>query len=192
MAASIAFQAARYIALNEAVKKSSDVSIATWINEWDIVNKAESRPEKRYRLYTLLRENPRLICAPDSAFLLAARGHSKVFYLEQDRGTSGVQQIANGKTLGYAMLAQTQGHRRHFPEATVEQFSVLMVAPSVKRRDSLRRAIASKPAAFLWRFVARQDFTPDRLLHEPIFYVCDSDEPRPLVKPNDGERKDGP
>ena len=39
------------------------VTLGGWINEWDIVNKDESVPEKRFRLYALIRESPRLICA---------------------------------------------------------------------------------------------------------------------------------
>ena len=170
-----------HIALNEATE-TADVKVEGWVNEWDVVNKNETLMEKRFKLYTLLRDNPRLVCVPDAGFMLSAKGHKKVFSLEQDRGTSGVQQIANSKTAGYAEMAQRQSHLRHFPESTLSSFSVLMVAPSPKRRDNLRRAIASKPGASLWRFVAAGDLVPDRLLYEPIFYACDSDEPKPLVK----------
>ena len=131
-----------------------------WLNEWDVVNKDESRPEKRFQLYTLLQEHPRLVCVPDGAFLMWFKGASKVFYLEQDRATSGAQQIANSKTAGYAAMAEKLLHRRHFPETTLDEFSVLMVAPSPKRRDSLRHAIRGKPGAGLWRFAARQDLAP--------------------------------
>lgn len=171
-----------HIALEEAIQKQTAACLAGWINEWDVVNKDESRPEKRYRLYTLIREHPRLICAPDAAFLLSMQGHSKVYYLEQDRSTSGVQQIASSKTLGYAAMAEGQFHRRHFPNATVPGFSVLMVAPSAKRRDSLRRAIKGKPGAGLWRFVAAGDLKPAELLYEPIYYTCANDEPQPLLR----------
>ena len=171
-----------HIALDEAVRCQSDVRIDGWINEWDIVNKDELRPEKRFRLYTILREHPRLVCVPDAAFLLLYKGGSKVFYLEQDRATSGVQQIANSKTAGYAAMADESLHRRHFPDATVDQFSILMVAPGPKRRDALRRAIQGKPGASLWRFAASQDLAPGRLLFEPIYYTCDGDEPKPLLR----------
>ena len=171
-----------HIALDEAIRRNPDVSVESWINEWDIVNKNEQQPEKRYRLYKLLRENPRLVCAPDGAFLLSAKGHKKVFYLEQDRGTSGIQQIANGKSGGYAAMAEQQAHRHHFPETTLPSFSVLLVTPTPKRRDGLRRAFAGKPGAALWRFAALQDLTPERLLYEPIYFACDSDEPKALVK----------
>lgn len=171
-----------HITFDEAVARHSEIKIDGWLNEWDVVNKDETAPEKRYRVYSLLRENPRLVCAPDAAFLLSLRGHSKVFYLEQDRATSGVQQIASSKTQGYAVMAERGLHRRHFPEATVESFTVLMVAPHARRRDALRKALASKPGAALWRFAAIEDLQPETLFSAPIFYPCVG-EPAPLVRP---------
>ena len=125
---------------------------------------------------------PRLVCAPVAAFLLSARDHAKVFYLEEDRATSGVQQIAATKTQGYAVLAEVFGHRRHFPEATIDKFTVLMVAPTARRRDALRKAIHDKPGSQLWRFASAEDMQPERFLHEPIWYPCEGD-PAPLIKP---------
>ena len=55
-----------HILLDQAVASQTSVKVEGWINEWDIVNKDESAPEKRFNLYTLIRENPRLACAPDS------------------------------------------------------------------------------------------------------------------------------
>jgi hypothetical protein len=60
----------------------------------------------------------------------AFSGHSKVFYLEQDRATSGVRQVANGKTPGYAAMAERRLQTRHF-EASVPGFSVLVVPSGV-------------------------------------------------------------
>src|SRR5262249_10419336 len=137
-----------------------------------------------FRLYLLLRENPRLVCAPDAAFLLAVAGHRKAFYLEQDRNTSGVRQIAASKTQGYAVMAQQQLHRRHFPESTIPTFSVLMIAPTDRRRDALRKAIFGKPGAELWKFAAVPDLSPEQFLFDPIFFPCEG-EPKPLVKASD-------
>ncbi len=105
-----------HIALDSAIARQNQVQLTAWFNEWDVVNPEESAPERRFRLYTLLRESPRLICAPDAAFMLAVGEHRKAFYLEQDRNTSGVRQVAASKTPGYAALAERQLHRRHFPE----------------------------------------------------------------------------
>ena len=170
-----------HIALDEAVAAQELVKLEEWINEWDVVNKDESAPDKRYRLYTLIRESPRLICAPDSAFLLSALGHTKIFYLEQDRATSGIHQIASGKTPGYALLAEQNLQYRHF-QPTVEGFTVLMIAPTDRRRDALRKAIKDKPGAALWKFATAGDLTPEKVLHAPIWYSCGKTEPDPLVK----------
>ncbi|MFN0051244.1 MAG: hypothetical protein ACKV0T_03585 [Planctomycetales bacterium] len=145
------------------------------------MNKDDSVPEKRYRLYTLLRAEPKLICAPDAAFLLSMQGHKKVFYVEQDRNTSGVLQVASSKTKGYAVMAELNLQRRHFPQETVNAFAVIMVAPSPKRREALRAAIKEKPGAHLWRFASATDLTPEKFLHSPVFYPCVG-EPTSLIK----------
>jgi len=170
-----------HIAFDAALAAAAGVAIDGWLNEWDVCNKDEERPEKRFQLYTVLRERPRLVCVPDAAFLLSLNGQSKVYYLEQDRATSGVRQIANSKTAGYAEMAERLLHRRHFPAATLDGFSVLMIAPTAKRREALRRAIAGKPGWELWRFAASAELTPERLLYEPIYYTCDGG-PQPLLR----------
>jgi hypothetical protein len=72
---------ATHITFDQAVATQQEVKLDGWLNEWDVVNKDESAPEKRFQLYTLLRESPRLVCAPDSAFMLSVCKHKKVFYL---------------------------------------------------------------------------------------------------------------
>ena len=175
-----------HITIDEAVARQTDVQLEGWINEWDTIPAPPVAPsaesERRYQLLTILQESPRLSCAPDSAFLLARAGHKKVYYLEEDRNTSGVERVAASKTKGYAELAVRQGHRRHFPETTLPTFTVLMVAPSPNRRDHLRRAILRKPGWELWRFVSATEMTVESFLHERILYRCDSDEAVPLVQ----------
>ncbi len=170
-----------HIAFDEAIKTQTEVSIAGWINEFDVVNKEESAPEKRYRLYTLLQNSPRLVCNPDAAFLLSLAGHKKVFYVEQDRNTSGANHVADSKTRGFASMNSLKIHRRHFRDATVETFTVIMVAPSPKRRDILRNAIKDKPGAELWRFTTVEDLKPENVFVAPIFYPCVG-EPASLIK----------
>jgi hypothetical protein len=162
-----------HMAFDAAVAREASVEISGWVNEWDIVNKDEAAPEKRYRLYTLIRETPRLVCAPDAAFVMSSLGHHKVFYVEQDRATSGARQLADSKTRGYAAMAEADWHVRHFPVANVRPFNVLLIAPSPKRRDILRDAIRNKPGASLWKFAAQQDLHPETLLHAPVFHACE-------------------
>lgn len=172
-----------HLTIDAAIARQSDVQLAGWINEWDTISATAIEPDQRYRLLTTLQESPRLSCAPDAAFLLVRAGHKKVYYLEEDRNTSGVDRVAASKTKGYAELAVRQWHRRHFAETTVPSFTVLMVAPSSRRRDHLRHAIHNKPGWELWRFVSASDLTAESFLHEPILYRCDGDQGVPLVQP---------
>ncbi len=177
-----------HITIDAAIDRQGDVQIDGWINEWDTVP-ASALPsvastDKHYRLLTILQESPKLCCAPDAAFQLSRGGHRKVYYLEQDRNTSGVERIAAMKTKGYAEMAIRQSHRRHFTDTTIPTFTVLMVAPSTRRRDHLRKAIHQKPGWELWRFVSETDMTAESFLHAPILYRCDSDEGVPLVQPH--------
>lgn len=172
-----------HITVDKAINRQSEIQLDGWINEWDTIEPSDSQLDRRYQLLTMLQETPRLSCAPDAAFLLARAGHKKVYYLEEDRNTSGVERVAASKTKGYAELEKRQWHRRHFPETTLPSFTVLMVAPNARRRDHLRKAIHGKPGWELWRFVAVSEMTAESFLHDPILYRCDSDLGVPLAKP---------
>lgn len=175
-----------HIKLDDAIGRWHAVQVGPWINEWDIVNKNESQPEKRFRLYTLLDANPRLICAPDAAFMLSTAGFSKVFYLEQDRGTTGVQQVVARKFKGYAELASRHLHAKHYPETNVESFTVLCVAHNDRRRDALRRAFADKVGSELWKFCSATELTGQSFLAGEIWYRANGD-PSSLVKQPNNE-----
>lgn len=170
-----------HITFDTAVARQEDVQINGWLNEWDVANKQESDFDKHFRLYTLIRHTPKLVCVPDAAFLLVKDGHKKVHYIEQDRATSGAEQVVAQKTTGYAAMDEKGLHKRHFPETTLPSFSVLMITPTSSRRDSLRKAMKDKPSADRWRFVAAGDMRPETLFTAPIFYPCVG-EPRSLVK----------
>jgi len=176
-----------HIAMDQAIAAQDQVALEGWLNEWDVANKDQSVPEKRYRIYTLLREMPRLVCAPDAAFLLSLGDYKKVFYLEQDRATSGVRRVAVSKTKGYDEMAKRQGQHRHFPQATVPSFTVLLIAPTARRRDALRKEFRDKPGAELWKFASAKELTSHSFLFEPVFYSCDGG-PMSLVKKQDGNR----
>ena len=169
-----------HITLDAAIDGQQGVALLDWVNEWDIVNKDEQHPEKRFRLYTLLQEQPRLICAPDAAFVLSYRGFNKVFFVEQDRGTSGAHQVAARKVKGYLGMEQHHRHHEKFPLCNVSSLTVLCLAPDIGRRDALRRAFAGKEGSDLWKFVTVSDFVAERLLHEPVLYPTKG-EPIPLV-----------
>ena len=157
-----------HVALDRAVALQQEASVLGFLHEWDVANPGERDPARRYRLFTEISDKPRLVCVPDAAFLLGYCGYKKVYYLEIDRNTSGLRQIAASKTPGYPALADGQLHRRHFPETNVDAISVLSVSPTANRRDALQRAIQPKEGARLWKFLAWTDVRPETLLYEPI------------------------
>ncbi|HEX3152343.1 MAG TPA: replication-relaxation family protein, partial [Gemmataceae bacterium] len=182
-----------HFALLEAVKLVPSVKIDGWLSEWDIANPAEKEPHLRYRLFTEIRKEPRLVCAPDAAFLLRVGSLAKVFYVEIDRATTSINAIAASKTGGFAEMARQLLHKRHYPKTTFDTFSVLQITTSPNRRDALVRAIKTKPGAEIWRFIAWPEITRESLIHGDIVYDCQNEKPRALVKKaSAGESGTGP
>ncbi len=72
-------------------------------------------------------------------------------------------------------------HIRHFPEATVPSVSVLMISPTERRREALRKALSNKPGQELWKFAVQSDLAPSGFFSDPVFFPCEGD-PVPLVK----------
>jgi Replication-relaxation len=171
-----------HIYLDQAVAGlNGSVSLTGWYSEWDEIDPQGRQPHERFRLFTLIRDKPRLVCAPDAGFALQIGAHSKSYYLELDRSTSGIQQIAHSKSPGYAGLMIGNLHRRHF-QTSAESFSVLHLSPTPARRDLLRKAFPGREGATLHRFAASPDWTSPTALTDPIFYSCDEEIPRPLVR----------
>jgi hypothetical protein len=170
-----------HILLDQAVALLDAVTVDDWISEWSIANPEEKEPEKRYKLYTRL--GPKLVCAPDAAFLLQKEGFRKAFYLEQDRDTTkDAVRVAAQKCHGYAGLFERRMHFvRHFPTANVEKFTVLVVAPSPRRRDALQQAFSTKPAAWLYKFCSQAELTAETFLIAPIWHSSVND-PAALLK----------
>lgn len=171
-----------HMLLDQAIAQTPGVTVEEWWGEGSVVNPDEADPTKRFRLYTMLRDQPRLVCVPDAAFLLVKDNYRKVFYLEVDRDTTQpAQRVAARKAEGYAELAVRGLHTRHFPAANVGKFNVLIVAPSPQRRDALRAAFAAKKGAELWKFAVMKELTPAQFLAAPVWHPCVG-EPLPLLK----------
>ncbi len=177
--------AATHILLDQAAARLDGVRVDDWLSEWSIANPDEKEPEKRYKLYTRL--GPKLVCAPDAGFLLEKGGFRKAFYLEQDRDTTkNAERVAAQKCHGYASLYERRMHiARHFPTANVEKFSVLVIAPTVNRRESLRRAFSVKPAAWLYKVAAQTELSAETFLTGAIWHPCEG-EAAPLLKEGGG------
>ena len=162
--------------------------IAKWISEWEVCDPSASAPEDRFTLFTLLREKPRLVFNPDGAFLVGFGKIKLVVYLEIDRASSSIAQIANSKTPSAPELLAKELHRKHFPETTEAVFRVLHVTTSTQRCEWLRKAIAPKLGSEVHRFVSWPDWQREKTLWAPIFFTCDKG-PAPLVPSPGGANK---
>lgn len=167
--------------LERAIAAQSYVELGGWVTEWETVNK-DAVETDQFVLHTQLSENPPLSCSPDAAFLLTVNGVSKVFYLEQDLGTSSPTQIAARKTKGYAAMLDRELHRKHFPETTLGRFSVLVVTNSAYRCKAIGEALQKRPHPEAWLLINQKELTVGSFLHSPIVYDTQA-VPGPLVKP---------
>lgn len=171
------------IEIEQALSLQSYVKMLKWYTEWETINK-ESHSDQQFTLHVQFSQSPRLSCSPDAAMLLSVAGVSKVFYLEVDLGTSSPHQIAARKTKGYEELGVQQYHRIHFPETTLDDFSVLMITTNGYRCRATAKAVSRCPGAERWLFVDRREITPESFLHGPIVLDCQS-HTGPLVKTPD-------
>lgn len=167
--------------LERAIAAQSDVELGGWFTEWETINK-DAAEKDQFVLHTQLSETPPLSCSPDAAFLLTVSGASKVFYLEQDLGTSSPTQIAARKTKGYAAMLDRELHRRHFPETTIGRFSILMVTNSAHRCRAIAEALRKRPHPEAWLLINQKELTAESILHSPIVYDTQA-VTGPLVKP---------
>lgn len=166
--------------IEQSIATQNEVSIDRWINEWETVDKEVAEPQ-RFCLHTQLSIDPPLSCSPDAGFLLSLRGHRKVFYVEQDLGTSSPKQIAARKTKGYAALADKQEHRRHFPTTTLDTFGVLCITTNGYRCEQFAKRIAARPRPDLWLFIDQRELSAESFLSGPITWNHKL-ERGPLVK----------
>lgn len=148
--------------------------------EHDVISD-QKEPEKRFRLYSLVRQDKdkRIVCIPDAAFEVFAGSYRRAYYIELERGTDTPKRVAAKKSPGYAMM--DNHFKKHFPDA--DDWRVLFVWPNAGLRDAARRAV--DPAnSKLWLFAAMPDITPT-FIHSPVLYTA-QDGPIPFVKPAPG------
>lgn len=158
--------------------------------EHDILHPEEQDPAKRFKTYTLIREErhgekvTKIVCVPDAAFEVALGKFRRAYYVELERGMDTPRRVAAKKSPGYAGLQETQKFRLHFPQA--QDFRVLSIWPHAGLRGSARRAHADKPGADLWLFAAVGEIAAETFLHSDIIYGSKEDGPRPFIKPPPG------
>lgn len=160
-----------------AFKSQNYATMGPWFFEHDVISDAKE-PEKRFRLYTLIRDEggKRTVCVPDCAFEVIVGEYRRAYYIELERGTDTPKRVAAKKSPGY--LGMDQHFKRHFPNA--HDWRVLFVWPNAALRDAARRAVDIAKTQ-MWLFAALPDIT-ESFLHEPVIYTS-QEGPRPFVKP---------
>lgn len=155
--------------IREALAAQDRLSMPAWVNEWNKY-RADAAYPNEYFLHVQFAGEKKLSCSPDFAFVLETQGESRAYYGEACLGSSSVEQVIARKHQGYDLLWRTSMHRtRHFPEATADDFRVLVVTTTRWRRDRMAKLVADKPGAHRWRFAAWEDFRPQTLLHEKLW-----------------------
>ncbi|MCA9077362.1 MAG: replication-relaxation family protein [Planctomycetaceae bacterium] len=175
--------------ISQAVARASGVTLVGWVNEWQTMSDVDGNPTD-YVLHTQFREGPKpLSCSPDAAFCLKVAEHQRVHYVEIDRGTTGCKRVAASKMPGYAELLSTRGHHQHFPTTTFDDFAVVIITTSEKRRDILRSCVSSHEDLHpeLWLLAANEDVTPESALFEEVYVdhqgIVGSLMTKPAVEP---------
>lgn len=172
----------------DAVTRQERVKMSGMCFEHTLLNPDEELPEKKFKLYQLIRETPKkCVCAPDAGFQFEVDDVKMGFFVELERGTDTPLRVSAKKVPGYAGMAETGKWERIFPEA--QGFRVLVVAPAPGWRDALRKAVRGKPQAELWRFAAQADLTPETFLHSDVWFDVEGGA-RPLIRPSGPPRRE--
>ena len=170
--------------LYQAVAKQNDVTMLSCFHEFEPVN-AMQTDAKPKRLYTQLREAPRLICDPDAGALFGRGEHRVVYYIEREMGNTGSTVVPKRKSPGYEELDLRGLCREHFPSTTWDHFFVLFVCPTTRWRDRFMQhaAATGKEIVTRWKAIAVEDASPERLLFEPVVRQLGEENLLPLIPP---------
>lgn len=169
------------LAFEDAIRTQHDVGLRAWFNEEEIVNWSEADSNKHRKLFTVVKNRPRIVCAPDAGFLIEYEGKTRICYVELERGTSGARHVAKKKANGFDLLQKRQLHKQHFPEVDDDCFDVLCVAQNRVHRDQLKNAFKDSPGKQLWLFVDKNQLTPDAFFFKPIWHNVFASEPVALI-----------
>ena len=171
------------ILVEKAAQKLPHVELVRWINEWETINKDDSKTDQ-FCLHTQLVEKPPLSCSPDAGFMIRYQDSQMVYYLEQDRATSSPKQVAARKHRGYAELSKQNkqiGHNKHFPDATVPYFRVLFITPSETRAKKTQQEMKERNGKELWLMINEREINEDNFFTGDIA-IDQAGEIGPLLK----------
>lgn len=169
--------------LMKSVEAEPDVELVRPLRRGHIIN-PEEPDQTKHRTFTFDLSNGKpLYCEPDFAFELKYHSARVGFCMELETGANGAKRKIARCHQGYEALADQSNQRfaELFPEVTKGPFIILAVAPTAGYRDAMRKAIADKPTAGLWRFAVLRDLNPQSFLFEPIWYRHDMKNPVTLL-----------
>jgi hypothetical protein len=166
--------------VDQAAAQSDLLTIPTWYNEWETINKDTPNPKLHYTIHSVLKQDPAIVCTPDAAFLVEMNGHRKAFYVEIDRGTDSIRRIVRKKPIGYSEFEKQSGHFKHFPNTTLDSFSVLFLTTTEHRRDELLRRMEGREGTKLWRAACRSEINSEKLFVDAVWRNSDL-EPVSLI-----------
>ena len=141
-----------------SAEATEGLTLIQWHTEWETINKDDAK-SNQFCLHTQLTEKPPLSCSPDAGFLIEFNGKRKIYYLEEDRGTSSPRQIAARKSKGYDQLCKLNGHKKHFPSTTFDDFRVLLVTTNDYRAKKTVEEMKDKPGKELWLMINQKNLT---------------------------------
>ena len=138
---------------------------------------------RRYRLYDKIRDpvtGETVIFYPDAAFILqsATSEAARLFFLEVDRGTEGLETIRR-KLAAFHVYA-AQGLFKKF--GPYERFVVLFQTSTPKRAENMVRLVRETVCQPTVLITDHRQVTADSVLHQPI-WRDKSGEPKSLVQP---------
>jgi hypothetical protein len=162
----------QFLLMLRAAVEPSPATLGSLILEHDLIADRE-QPDRTRRLFTVVQDDGKrkIVCNPDALFSLQLGKFSVSYYLEFERGTNTPGRAAAMKAPGFALLQETQGYRKHLPDAS--RMAVLAVCPNAAWRDAMRDEMQKHSGKELWRFLARDEVTPENLLTGKLLHACD-------------------
>jgi hypothetical protein len=172
--------------LDKAVAAQQYVQVPQLFTEHCILNPDEPESAKRRRLFQIVGKAPtggNIVCIPDLAALIQVGSFTRCLCFEYETGSEGSpSRAAARKAPGYFGLNKGQFYKQYFGQP-VNDFRCVAICPNAAWRECFRRALKERPGHELWLTVASQDLRPETFLHSPIYYSCNEETPRCLVKP---------
>jgi hypothetical protein len=161
---------------------ASSVTFHTLVFEYEVVRDSQD-PAQRYKLYTRVSDEPKVLACPDMLLETEMAGWRRAWYVEYETGSDGSPgRVAARKHKGFAGLAEKKLWKKHAPQA--RDMRVLCFVPCDSWRKELLAELKGKPGAGLWLVCSTPEVTAATFLHEPIFWKLDESGvrgPLPLI-----------